>query len=116
MTNIGLLVIVLLIVAAAAMISLKLKTTPVFEVAVKASLTASYRNANVRTAVLGATDYASALYTELQQALRITVSSGDVEALLANRAELGGLNPRPTSASRVATPSRTPSRNRAISG
>ena len=58
-------------------------------VAVKASLTASYRVADVKAAVLGVTDYASALYTELQQALRVAVSSADVEALLANRANLG---------------------------
>jgi regulator of protease activity HflC (stomatin/prohibitin superfamily) len=58
-------------------------------VAVKVSLTASYRIASAKTAVLGATDYQAALYTELQQALRIAVSTADVEALLANRAELG---------------------------
>ena len=58
-------------------------------VAVKVSLTASYRIVSAKTAVLGATDYESALYTELQQAVRIAVSSADVEALLANRAELG---------------------------
>jgi regulator of protease activity HflC (stomatin/prohibitin superfamily) len=58
-------------------------------VAVKASLSASYRIVDVRAAVLGVTDYASALYTELQQALRIAVSSADVEAMLANRADLG---------------------------
>jgi regulator of protease activity HflC (stomatin/prohibitin superfamily) len=58
-------------------------------VAVKVSLTASYRIASAKTAILGATDYKSALYTELQQALRIAVSSAEVEALLANRAELG---------------------------
>jgi len=58
-------------------------------VAVKASLTATYRIASVRTAVLGATDYKSSLHTELQQALRVAVSSVDVESLLANRAELG---------------------------
>ena len=58
-------------------------------VAVKASLTASYRIASAKTAVLGATDYQAALYTELQQALRIAVSGADVEALLASRAELG---------------------------
>lgn len=58
-------------------------------VAVKVSLTASYRIASAKTAILGATDYQSALHTELQQALRIAVSSADVEALLASRAELG---------------------------
>ena len=58
-------------------------------VAVKVSLTASYRIVSAKTAVLGATDYESALYTELQQAVRIAVSSADVEGLLANRAELG---------------------------
>jgi len=58
-------------------------------VAVKASVTASYRVLSPRAAVLGADDYAAALYTELQQALRIAVSSTDVETLLASRADLG---------------------------
>lgn len=58
-------------------------------VAVKVSLTASYRITSAKSAILGAMDYQSALYTELQQALRVAVSSADVEALLANRAELG---------------------------
>jgi regulator of protease activity HflC (stomatin/prohibitin superfamily) len=58
-------------------------------VAVKASLSATYRVTSVRTAIVEVADYAAALYTELQQALRVAVSGADVEALLANRAELG---------------------------
>jgi regulator of protease activity HflC (stomatin/prohibitin superfamily) len=42
-----------------------------------------------RTALMAATDYTVALYTELQQALRAAVSASDVEALLANRGDLG---------------------------
>jgi len=58
-------------------------------VAVKVSLSAVYRVTNARTAVMSASDYAATLYTELQQGLRIAVSSSDIEALLANRAEIG---------------------------
>ncbi len=58
-------------------------------VAVKASLSATYRVVDPKTAVLGSADYTSALYAELQQALRVAVSAADVEALLASRAELG---------------------------
>ena len=58
-------------------------------VAVKVSLSATYRVASPRTAVMAATDYTAALYTELQQALRAAVSSSEVEALLANRSDLG---------------------------
>jgi regulator of protease activity HflC (stomatin/prohibitin superfamily) len=58
-------------------------------VAVKVSVSATYRVVAPRTAVMAATDYTVALYTELQQALRAAVSAYDVEALLASRAELG---------------------------
>jgi regulator of protease activity HflC (stomatin/prohibitin superfamily) len=58
-------------------------------VAVKVSLTATYRVVEARTALMAATDYAAVLYTELQQALRAAVSAADVEALLATRGELG---------------------------
>jgi regulator of protease activity HflC (stomatin/prohibitin superfamily) len=58
-------------------------------VAVKVSLSATYRVVEPRTALMAATDYTVALYTELQQALRAAVSASDVEALLANRGDLG---------------------------
>jgi regulator of protease activity HflC (stomatin/prohibitin superfamily) len=58
-------------------------------VAVKISLSATYRITNPRTAVMTAADYAATLYSELQQALRAAVSTSDIEALLANRAEIG---------------------------
>lgn len=58
-------------------------------VAVKISLSAGYRVASPRTAVMSAADYAGTLYAELQQALRGAVSTSDIEALLANRAEIG---------------------------
>lgn len=58
-------------------------------VAVKVSLSATYRVADARTAVMGADEYVTALYTELQQALRAVVSTSDVEHLFANRAEIG---------------------------
>jgi regulator of protease activity HflC (stomatin/prohibitin superfamily) len=58
-------------------------------VAVKVSLNATYRIVAPRTALMAATDYTAALYTELQHALRDAVSASDVETLLANRAELG---------------------------
>lgn len=58
-------------------------------VAVKISLSATYRVVDVRTAVLNAENYVATMYAELQQALRAAVSATDVETLLANRAELG---------------------------
>lgn len=58
-------------------------------VAVKASLSATYKIAEPRVAVLNAENYADALYTELQQALRAAVSGAEVESLLANRAGIG---------------------------
>jgi len=58
-------------------------------VAVKVSLSATYRVLEARTAVLNAENYVAALYTQLQQALRAAVSAADVETLLANRADLG---------------------------
>jgi regulator of protease activity HflC (stomatin/prohibitin superfamily) len=58
-------------------------------VAVKVNLSATYRIVNPRTAHMSVTDYAATLYAELQQALRVVVSTSDVEALLANRSEAG---------------------------
>jgi regulator of protease activity HflC (stomatin/prohibitin superfamily) len=58
-------------------------------VAVKASLSATYRIAEPRVAVMNAESYTDALYTEMQQALRAAISTADVEALLANRAAIG---------------------------
>jgi len=58
-------------------------------VAVKLSLSSTYRVVSPKAAVLTAADYAATLYTELQQALRSAVSTSDIEALLANRAEVG---------------------------
>jgi regulator of protease activity HflC (stomatin/prohibitin superfamily) len=58
-------------------------------VAVKISLSATYRIVALRTALMAATDYSAALYTELQHALRDAVAASDVETLLANRAGLG---------------------------
>ncbi len=58
-------------------------------VAVKVSLSASYRIVNLRTAVLNVGDYTTALYTELQQSLRAVVSSAEVEDPFAKRAEMG---------------------------
>ena len=58
-------------------------------VAVKASLSATYRVTDPTTAVLAADSYATAFYSELQQALRVTIAGADVESLLAGRAELG---------------------------
>src|SRR5262245_9765233 len=57
-------------------------------VAVKVSLTATYVVRDVRTAIFNAENYVTALYAELQQALRAAVSSSDLETLLENRAEL----------------------------
>jgi regulator of protease activity HflC (stomatin/prohibitin superfamily) len=58
-------------------------------VAVKISLSATYRVTDPRTAILNADDYVAALYTELQQALRAAVSAADIETLLQNRADIG---------------------------
>jgi len=58
-------------------------------VAVKVSLSATYRVVDARTAVLNSENYVAGLYTQLQQALRAAVSAADVETLLANRADLG---------------------------
>ncbi|PYP09367.1 MAG: hypothetical protein DMD59_09030 [Gemmatimonadetes bacterium] len=58
-------------------------------VAVKVSLSAGYRVTDARAATLNADNYITALYTELQQALRAAVSATEVETLLQNRAELG---------------------------
>ena len=58
-------------------------------VAVKVSLSATYRVADPRTAMLSADNFVTALYTELQQALRAAVSGSEVEMLLQNRAQLG---------------------------
>jgi len=58
-------------------------------VAVKVSMTATYRIAHPRTAVMTVADFAASLYTELQQALRTAVSTSDIEALLTNRGEIG---------------------------
>lgn len=57
-------------------------------VAIKASLTATYRVVDVRLSVLAAESYATSLYTDLQQALRVAISGVDVEALLAARNDL----------------------------
>lgn len=58
-------------------------------VAVKISLSATYRVTDPRAATLNADNYVAALYVELQQALRAAVSSTDVEILLQNRADVG---------------------------
>ena len=58
-------------------------------VAVKVSLSATFRVLEARTAVLNSENYAAALYTQLQQALRAGVSAVDIETLLANRTDLG---------------------------
>lgn len=58
-------------------------------VAVKVNLSATYRIANPRTALMTVADFAATLYAELQQALRTAVSTSDIEALLANRGEIG---------------------------
>jgi len=58
-------------------------------VAVKVSMSVTYRIANPRTAVMAVADYAGTLYAELQQALRTAVSTADIEALLTNRGEIG---------------------------
>src|SRR5207244_12260269 len=58
-------------------------------VAVKVSLSAGYRVTDARAATLNADNYITALYTELQQALRAAVSASEVETLLQNHAVLG---------------------------
>ncbi|HJR59913.1 MAG TPA: SPFH domain-containing protein [Vicinamibacterales bacterium] len=57
-------------------------------VAVKASLAATYRISDARRAVLATDDFRTAVYTELQLALRAIVSETRVEDLLQQRAEL----------------------------
>lgn len=57
-------------------------------VAVKVSLSAGYRVTDARAATLNADNYITALYTELQQALRAAVSASEVETLLQNRAQV----------------------------
>ena len=57
-------------------------------VAVKASLAATYRVADAQRAVLATDDYRTAVYTELQLALRAIVSDTKVEDLLQQRAEM----------------------------
>jgi regulator of protease activity HflC (stomatin/prohibitin superfamily) len=58
-------------------------------VAVKASLSASYQVIDVRAATFNSDSYVGALYIELQQALRTTVSATDIETLLESRAQFG---------------------------
>jgi regulator of protease activity HflC (stomatin/prohibitin superfamily) len=58
-------------------------------VAVKISLSATYQVLDARKAVFSAENHVTALYTELQQALRAVVSATDAETLLASRADLG---------------------------
>lgn len=58
-------------------------------VAVKVSLTATYQVTDLRMATLAADNFVTALYTELQQAIRTVISATDVEELLETRAELG---------------------------
>lgn len=57
-------------------------------VAVKSSIAATYRVADPQRAVLGTDDYRTAVYTELQLALRAVISETNIEDLLARRAEL----------------------------
>lgn len=58
-------------------------------VALKVSLAARYRVADPAVAVNEVADYATALYTEVQLALRVVISATPVDELLARRAELG---------------------------
>ena len=58
-------------------------------VAVKASVSATFRVTDPRKAVLESNNFVQALYVELQQALRAAVSGTEIESLLANRAALG---------------------------
>ena len=57
-------------------------------VAVKASLAATYRVADPQRAILATDDYRTAVYTELQLALRAIVSETRVEDLLQQRGEM----------------------------
>lgn len=57
-------------------------------VAVKASLAATYRIADPQRAVLDTDDYRTAVYTELQLALRAVISQTTVEDLLERRGEM----------------------------
>jgi len=58
-------------------------------VAVKFSLSVTYRIVNPRTAMMAVHDFAGTLHTELQLALRAVVSTADIEALLAGRGDVG---------------------------
>ena len=58
-------------------------------VAVKASLTATYQVVEPTVAIFKSENYLTALYTELQQALRTIVSTTEIEELLKQRSELG---------------------------
>lgn len=57
-------------------------------VAVKASVAATYRVIDPQRAVLGTDDYRTAVYTELQLALRTIVSEAKVEDLLQQRGDM----------------------------
>ena len=57
-------------------------------IAVKASLAATYRVVDPQRAILAADDYRTAVYTELQLALRAIVSETTVEDLLRQRGEM----------------------------
>ena len=59
-------------------------------VAVKASLAAAYRIADPQRAILTTDDYRTAVYTELQLALRAVISETKVEELLEQRAQMSG--------------------------
>jgi regulator of protease activity HflC (stomatin/prohibitin superfamily) len=56
-------------------------------VAVKASLAATYKIADPQRAIMGTDDFRTAVYTELQLALRAIISEHKVEDLLQQRAE-----------------------------
>ena len=58
-------------------------------VAVKASVSGTFRVTDPQRAMLESENYVQALYVELQQALRAAVSGAEIENLLANRAALG---------------------------
>lgn len=58
-------------------------------VAVKASVAATYRVTDPQRAILATDDYRTAVYTEVQLALRAVVSEAKAEELLQQRAELG---------------------------
>ena len=57
-------------------------------VAVKASLAATYRIADPSRAVLATDDYRTAVYTELQLALRTIIAESKIDDLLQQRAEM----------------------------